>query len=70
VPVGKRGEDKVDAVERSLLEFLEDGIGVNGRQVRMHRPERLPSLALAEQTRRRELRMRSNEPQQLAADIA
>ena len=36
----------------------------------MHGAERLPGLAVAEQFRGRELGMRGEEPQQLAADIA
>ena len=38
--------------------------------MRMDGAERLPGLAVAEQLRGRELGMRGNQPQQLAADIA
>jgi hypothetical protein len=38
--------------------------------MRMHRAKLLPRLTLSEQFQGRELRMRGDQPQQLAADIA
>jgi hypothetical protein len=70
VPVGKRGEDEVDAIERRFIEFVDDRVGKRRRKVRVDRAELLPCLALAEQLRGREFRVRGEKAQQLAADVA
>ena len=69
MPVGQSGEDEVDPVE-CVVELLNLRIRIGAREVRMYRAERLSGLAVAEQLRGRELGMRGNQPQQLAADIA
>src|SRR6185369_17350297 len=70
VPVRKRREDKIDPVERSLVERLDARFGIGRRQMRMDAAERLARLAVAEQLRGRARRMRGKQAQQLAADIA
>src|SRR5690348_8181874 len=67
--MGKSREQEIDAVERPV-ELLDDGVGIFCGQVRVNRAELPSRLALAEQLHRRELRMRGDKPQQLAADIA
>src|SRR5262249_839912 len=70
VAVGKRGENKVDAVERSLAVLFERRIRVARREMRVDKAKLLPGLPLSEQFRGRELGMSGKQPQQLAADIA
>ena len=69
VPMWERCEDEVDPIE-SAVEFLDNSLRTSSREVRMHCAEQLPCLALAEQLRGRELGMRGDQPQQLAADKA
>ena len=70
MPVRKRGEDEIDAVERAVVELLDHRVRISRSEVRMDGAKRLPGPAVAEQLRGRELRMRGEKPQQLAADIA
>src|SRR5262249_47828786 len=68
--VRKGCEDKIDSVERSVAELLKHRAREDGSKMRVDERDRLPGLALAEHLRRHDLRMRGNQPQQLAADIA
>src|SRR6185312_1835765 len=70
LPMRKRGKDQIDAVQRPLVEMLKIRLRVSNGKMRVHRGERLSGLAVAEQLRGRELGMRGDQPQQLAADIA
>ena len=52
------------------VEPLDGRVGIGRREVRMHGAERLTRLAVAEQSRRAQLGVGGEQPQQLAADIA
>src|SRR6476646_2536666 len=69
MPVRKRRKDEVDAAQISV-ELLEGCTRICASEVRMDGTDRLARLALAEQLRGREHRVRGNQPQQLAADVA
>jgi len=67
--VGKRGEDEVDPAQIAVEPF-DRNVGICGRKMRMHRAQHLSGLAVAEELRGREFRVRGKAAQQLAADIA
>ena len=70
MPMRKRGEDEIDVVERLLLELLDHGIADKPPRG-ADAPPRPPARPCCRRTSRGlELRMRGNQPQQLAADIA
>src|SRR5205823_9557328 len=70
VAMRQRGEDEVDVRKRAILELLDREIGKGRCEVRMNGAKRLPGPAVAEQLRGRELGVRGEKPQQLAADRA
>ena len=64
------GEDEVDFVERTGIELLDRTTPDKRLPDAGALAEPLPGPAVAEQLHGRELRMRGEEPQQFAADIA
>ena len=70
MPVWQRCKHEIDVVEGARTEPVNDGFWVSRREMRVNRTELLSGLAIAEHPRCAQFRVRSDEPQQLAADIA